>query len=191
MKKTKKIIKKVTFFGDGEAGEKEKHYQAAKRTARLLAENGYIIVNGGGPGVMRAATEGAKEGGGRVEVVVLAKKSEPDNYEGVDQKNLKMADKIIEEESYPKRIEKLMELGDAFVIFKGGTGTISEVGMAWNRAKYDYGHHEPLIFFGSFWQKIVADLMTGLNLEKKEREVVGVVTKAEEVLTLIQSQKEK
>ncbi|MBU3935447.1 LOG family protein [Patescibacteria group bacterium] len=191
MKKTKKIIKRVTFFGDGEAGEKEKHYQAAKRTARLLAENGYIIVNGGGPGVMRAATEGAKEGGGRVEVVVLAKKSEPDNYEGVDQKNLKMADKIIEEESYPKRIEKLMELGDAFVIFKGGTGTISEIGMAWNRAKYDYGHHEPLIFFGQFWQKIVVDLITGLNLEKKEREVVGVVTKAEQVLALVQGRKEK
>ena len=183
MKNTDKMIKRVTFFGDGEAEKNEKHYRDAMKVAKLLAENGYIIVNGGGPGVMRAATEGAKMGKGRVEVVILDEDKQPDNYEGVDKDNLRQADKIVSMPTYESRLKKLMELGDAFVIFKGGTGTISEIGMTWNRAKYDFGHHEPLIFFGKFWKKIIKDLIRDLDLEDKEKEVVMVATKAKEVLT--------
>ncbi len=186
MKKTSKIIKRVAFFGDGEAKTKDGHFQGAMKVARLLAEKGYIIVNGGGPGVMKAATLGAKEGGGKVEVVVLDKKREPGNYEGRDEVNVKMADKVIETRDYSERISKLIELADAFVIFKGGTGTISEIGMAWSAAKFDYGKHEPLIFFGKFWKKIIGDLIKVLKLEKKEREVVTVVEKAEEVLVVLE-----
>lgn len=182
MRKTDKIIKRVTFFGDGEAKENQKHFQDAVKVAKLLAENGYIIVNGGGPGVMKAATEGAKMGKGRVEVVILDEDKQPNNYEGVDRENVRQADKVFSMPTYESRLKKLMELGDAFVIFKGGTGTISEIGMVWNRAKYDFGHHEPLIFFGKFWKKIIKDLIKGLDLEDKEKEVMTVVTKAEEVL---------
>jgi len=184
--KTNKQIKKVTFFGDGDKKcENEQHYKDAFDTAKMLAENGYVVVNGGGPGVMKAATLGAKLGGGIVEVVILDPKMEPENYEGVNKENLESADMVIKMPTYEARLKKLMELGDAFVIFKGGTGTISEIGMAWNRAKYEYGNHEPLIFFGKFWKKIVNDLIISLGLEEKEKKVIEVIKKPEEVLAVL------
>jgi len=184
---TAKQIKRVTFFGDGDRQcEREKHYQEAFAVAKLLAKNGYIIINGGGPGVMKAATLGAKAGNGLAEIVILDPDKEPANYEGVDKENLVSADRVIKTSTYEDRLKKLMELGDVFIIFRGGTGTISEIGMAWNRAKYEYGHHEPLIFFGEFWKKIVDDLTSGLKLEDKEKKVVEVVKSPEEVLKLLQ-----
>ena len=40
MKKTDKVIKRVTFFGDGEAKKYQKHYKDAVKVAKILAENG-------------------------------------------------------------------------------------------------------------------------------------------------------
>ncbi len=182
MKKTTKKIKRVAVFGDGEARQSDKHFKDAVEVAKLLAQNGYIVINGGGPGVMKAATLGAKEGGGKVEVVIVNPSEKIGNYEGVDEENLKMADKIIKADTYDSRLSKLVEIADAFVFFKGGTGTISEMGLAWSKAKFDYGHHEPLIFFGKFWGKIISSMMKGLGLEKIEKEVVVIVDKVEEVV---------
>jgi len=78
---TNKKIFRVAIFGDGTAKKSDKHYQLAYETAKMLAENGYIVVNGGGPGIMAAATEGAKSAKGKVETVILDPKKEPDNYE--------------------------------------------------------------------------------------------------------------
>lgn len=182
MIKTTKIIKRVAFFGDAEAKKSDQHFKDAYDTAKLLAEHGYIIVNGGGPGVMLASTLGAKSVNGKVEIVVLNPEKKPENYEGIYEENYNLADKIIETESYPKRLNKLVEVADAFVIFKGGTGTLSEVGLVWEMAKFDYGHQEPLIFFGKDWAEIVKIIVKDLNFENKEKEVYKLVNSSEEVL---------
>jgi hypothetical protein len=59
------VEKGVTFFGSARTGPDDPMYQAAQETARLLAEAGYDIITGAGPGVMEAANKGAKLGGGR------------------------------------------------------------------------------------------------------------------------------
>jgi predicted Rossmann-fold nucleotide-binding protein len=186
MKKTTKIIKRVAFFGDAMAKKSEESFIAAKETARLLAENGYIIVNGGGPGIMLASTLGAKEGKGKVEIVTMDPKvNMGKNFEGSSEENTSKADKWYKEKDYLKREGKLIEIADAFVIFKGGTGTISEIGLTWSLAKFDFGHHEPLIFFGNFWKQILRDLGKDLDLEKKEQEVYTIVDRPEDVLRVI------
>ena len=182
MKKTSKIIKRVAFFGDAEAKPTDQHYKDALKVAKLLASQGYIICNGGGPGVMLASTLGAKESGGKVEVVILKREDEPGNYEGTDKNNLELADKKYEMSEIGQRTEKLIEIADAFVIFKGGTGTLAEIGIAWELARFDYGHHEPLIFYGSFWNRIVNSIIEKMEFTKDEQEVVKVVRKPEEVL---------
>jgi len=189
--KTTKVVKRVAFFGDGAATENQKHYKDAYKVAKLLAENGYIIVNGGGPGVMAAATWGAKAGGGKVEVVALDPKAEPGNYEGINKKNVNLADKKVLVKTYPARLNKLIKDADAFVIFKGGAGTLSEIGLTWELAKFNYGNHEPLIFYGSFWKRIIVGLFKGLNLEKIERQVVEVADKPEKVLDLLRGANNK
>ena len=185
MKKTSKIIKRIAFFGDAQAKSTEEHFEDAYNVAALLAKNNYIVVNGGGPGVMLASTLGAKSAGGIVETVVLAVKNYPPNYEGSNEENIKSSDKVYTTQSYPDRLNKLVEIADAFIVFKGGTGTLSEIGLTWEMAKFDYGHHEPLFFYGSFWEPIIDDLVLNLNYEKKEKEVVTVVTSPEQIITLL------
>lgn len=187
--KTKKIIKRVAIFGDADAKKTDQHFIDAYNTAKLLAENGYIVINGGGPGVMLAATQGAKDGGGRVETVVLDPKKKPANYEGTNKKNDDLSDKIIKTKDYPSRLNKLIEIGDAFVIFDGGVGTLSEVGLTWQMAKFDYGKHEPLIFFGEKLEGLVNTLISELKYDPIEKKVYEIALTPEEVVEIIKSRK--
>lgn len=182
MIKTDKNIVRVAFFGDAIAKPTDDFYIQAKDTAKLLAKNGYIVVNGGGPGIMQAATLGAKEAGGRVEIVIINKENEPGNYEGTDSQNIDSSDKQYTTKDINSRTEKIVEIADAFVIFKGGTGTLSEVGLVWELAKFEYGHHEPLIFVGKEWSQVIKTIEKEMNFEEKEKRVVVTVEKPEEVL---------
>jgi len=187
--KTKKIIKRVAIFGDADAKKTDQHFIDAYNTAKILAENGYIVVNGGGPGVMLAATLGAKDGGGRVETIVLDPKKKPDNYEGTNKENDDLSDKIIKTKDYPTRLNKLVEVGDAFVIFNGGVGTLSEIGLTWEMAKFEYGKHEPLIFFGQQLAELVDTLVTKLNYDPIEKKVYEIAMTPEEVVEIIKNRK--
>lgn len=187
--KTKKTIKRIAIFGDAEAKKTDQHFIDAYNTAKLLAENGYIVVNGGGPGVMLAATLGAKAGGGRVETVILDPKKKIGNYEGSNLENDKLSNKIIKTKDYPSRLSKLIEVGDAFVIFNGGVGTLSEVGLTWEMAKFDYGNHEPLIFFGEQWKETVNELVKDMKYDPIEKKVYEIVLTPEEVLKIVKNRK--
>jgi uncharacterized protein (TIGR00725 family) len=189
--KTNKIIKKVAIFGDAYAKKTDQYFVDAYNTAKLLAENGYIIVNGGGPGVMLAATLGAKAGGGQVEIVLLDFKKKPKNFEGFNLENRQLADKEYKTKNYPDRLNKLIEVGDVFVVFDGGVGTLSEMGMAWQMAKFEYGdrEHEPLIFFGDRLANLMKELNVGLNIDSLEKKLYQVVYTPEEVLKTIKERK--
>jgi len=186
MKTTTKKIIRVGFFGDGVVGESNAIFKLAYDCAKLLAKQGYITVNGGGPGVMLASSLGAKEVGGKVELVAVTEEDEPGkNYEGQSKKNVALADKFYEEKNYMDRINKLSELADAFLIFKGGTGTIAEMGYVWSVAKFNYGNHEPVIFVGKGWKGVINKLNRFLKLEDKEMNVTGFAKSPNEVLKLL------
>ncbi len=175
METTNKTIKRIAFFGDAEATEKDEHFLAAVETAELLAKKGYIIVNGGGPGIMLAATLGAKKAKGEIEIVIIKKEKEPGNYEGTDETNVKLADRKYVTEDITERTNKLIEVADAYIIFKGGTGTLAEVGMVWELAKFEYGDHEPLIFVGKEWKEVVETIKKEMEFETIEKRVVTTV----------------
>jgi len=157
-----KKIKAITIFGFADCQPGSVLYKEALEVSRLLAENGLEIVNGGGPGVMMAATEGAHEGGGTSTVATFYPKF-IENFEGKDPHN--KADREVIMNNYVDRTMKLLELGNAYVIFNGGTGTLSEFGMAWGLAYLYFGHHKPLILYGDFWfpimETLVANMMIG------------------------------
>jgi len=187
---TKKKIKRIAFFGDADAKETDQHYIDAFNTAKLMAENGYIIVNGGGPGIMMASTLGAKAGKGKAEVVIINEKiNMGKNYEGSKLENKEMVNKIYRTKSIQERTEKIVELADAHIVFKGGTGTMAELSLVWEKAKFEYGKHEPLIFFGDCWKKTIDALVENLDFDKIERKVYAFADSPEEVLKIIKNKK--
>ena len=187
---TKKKIKRVSFFGDADAKKTDQHYIDAFNTARLLAENGYIIVNGGGPGVMLASTLGAKSVNGKVEVVIIDEKINMGKYyEGSEINNKGNVDQVYRTKSIQERTEKIVDLADANIVFKGGTGTMAELALVWEKAKFEYGKHEPLIFFGDCWEKTIEVLVENLDFDKIERKVYAFAESPEEVLKIIKNKK--
>ncbi|MFC1625906.1 LOG family protein [Patescibacteria group bacterium] len=176
------FIRNIAFFGDANVSSKDPTYKAAYETAKLVAQNGYAVVDGGGPGVMQAATSGAQDGGGATLTVTFDPIDAP-GYEGRYLKNV--PDKEVITTNYIDRMFKLMEYGDIFVIFKGGSGTISEFGAAWVLAKIYYGNHKPFILYGNFWAEIIDILRKNMNLDKSELSVFEIVEKPQEVLNAI------
>lgn len=177
-------LKSITVFGFADCPPEDKLYKETLEVTRLLAENGLEIVNGGGPGVMRAATEGAHEGGGVAAVATFYPKF-IENFEGKDPHN--KADKEIIMNNYVDRTMKLLELGNAYVIFNGGTGTLSEFGMAWGLAYLYFGHHKPLILYGDFWFPIMEVLVANMRIGDRpgSLRVYRIATTPEMVLTYL------
>lgn len=176
------IIKNIAFFGDANIPKSDPVYKDAFEISKILAAEGYAIVNGGGPGVMNAATQGAEEGGGETLTVTFSPKDAP-GFEGRYVGNI--PDKEIKTSNYIERMFKLLEHADSFVIFKGGSGTLSEFGTAWVLAKIYYGHHKPFILYGDFWADIVDAVKKGMNIDKQELAVFDIVTRREKVLPTI------
>ncbi|MBI2019223.1 LOG family protein [Candidatus Daviesbacteria bacterium] len=180
--KKARTIQYVAIFGYADASEKDGLFQSVEGVAKELAEAGYTVVDGGGPGVMRAATIGAKEGGGKVIGVTLYSEDIP-NFEGRDPKNL--FDEEIKTTSYVERTLALMKMGQVYIVFNGGTGTISEFGMAWGLAKLYFGHHKPLILYGKFWEEIIEVFKKKMLLRPEELKVYKIVNSPLQVLDAI------
>lgn len=176
-------IKQVAIFGYADASENTELFKDVREVTKTLAQAGYIVVDGGGPGVMRAATIGAKEGGGKVIGVTLYTEDIP-HFEGRDPKNL--FDKEIKTKTYVERTLALMKAGQVYVVFKGGSGTISEFGMAWGLAKLYFGHHKPLILYGKFWENIIEAFKKNMLLRPEELKVYKIVDSPNGVLEAIE-----
>lgn len=176
-------IKSVAIFGSSKAEPNSTLYTDAYSTAKLLGEKKYKIINGGGPGVMLAATLGAKEAKAKTTAISY----DPELatfFEGGAAAN--QADWVIKEKNYILRTKKLLELGDVYVIFNGGTGTLSEFAMAWGVAKLYFGHHKPLILFGDFWRDIIETIKNNMIPAEEEYKVFSIATTPQEVVDAIE-----
>lgn len=178
-----RCINKIAFFGDANISETDEAYKDAFEVAEALGQKGYVIVDGGGPGVMEAATSGAKKGGGKT-VSITFDPVGATGYEGRYIKNV--TDTEVVTTNYIERMFKLLEYGDVFVIFKGGSGTVSEFGTAWVLAKLYFGHHKPIILYGGFWAEILDVFRKYMNIDSTEMSVFEICTTREEVLSAIE-----
>jgi hypothetical protein len=177
------IIRSVAFFGSSKTPPNDPEFKMAREVAKIVAQSGRKVVNGGGPGIMMAATLGAKDVHGQTTAVYYEPKFAT-TFEGKDAVNL--ADTQYEEENYVGRTRRLLELGDLYIIFNGGTGTISEFGMAWGLARLYFGSHKPIILFGQFWHNIISVFKANMKITPQEFEVFRIITTPEEVTPTIE-----
>ena len=109
----------VTVFGSARFKEDHPYYELARALGRALAERGFAVMTGGGPGIMEAANRGAREGGG-LSIgcnIELPMEQEPNPY----------LDRFVEFEYFFVRKVMLVKYSQAFVVMPGGLGTIDEV----------------------------------------------------------------
>jgi len=184
----KGFIRNVAFFGDADISTTDETYTESYKLAEILAKEGYVIVDGGGPGVMEAATSGAKKSGGKTITITF----DPTNAPGFEGKYIgNVPNEEIVTTNYIERMFKLMEYGDCFILFKGGSGTISEFGTAWVLAKLYYGRHKPFILMGSYWAEIIDVFRKNMNIDNKELSVFEIANKVEDVLPIIKKFEKK
>ncbi len=178
-------IKNVTVFGHADYPEDAPEYRKTFETTKLLAEAGYTIVDGGGPGIMKAATMGAKSVGGHAIGVTLYPSGSDAtlNFEGRDPGN--EIDEEVKTGTYLERTLKLIELGDVYLVMNGGTGTVSEFGMAWGLARLHFGCHKHLILYGSWWHQIMEAFAANMKIREEALKVYHIVDEPHEVLDTI------
>ena len=109
----------VTVFGSARFPESHRYYQLARDVGRRLAEAGYTVMTGGGPGIMEAANRGAKDAGGRSLGcnIRLPREQKPNPY----------LDHFIELDYFFVRKVMLVKYSAAFVVMPGGFGTLDEM----------------------------------------------------------------
>lgn len=109
----------VTVYGSARFKEGQLYYELARSIGKALAENGFTVMTGGGPGVMEAANRGAKEGGGKSLGCNIALPFEQKINQYVDQK--------VEFEFFFTRKVFLRKKSVAYVLMPGGFGTMDEI----------------------------------------------------------------
>ncbi len=172
-------IKYIAIFGSADIDEKHPLYQEAINIARTLAYHNKVIVNGGGPGVMDAATRGAHQAGGQTIGITFYPKDMPE-FEGRYYKNI--VDQEIKTKNYVERLFGLIDHADAFIIMQGGTGTLSEWATAWLLAHLYYGKHKPLILYGQFWHEVMDTITSNFFIGQKETDVYTIVNDEGELI---------
>ena len=142
------VKKGVSFFGSARTGPDDPMYQAAQETARLLAQAGYDIITGAGPGVMEAANKGAKIGGGR---------SIGCNIElPFEQGTNPYVDTVVNFRYFFVRKTMFVKYSNAYIIFPGGFGTLDELFEALTLIQTGKINQFPVVLFGRhYWAGLV------------------------------------
>lgn len=138
----------VAVFGSARTPEHHRYYQLARETGYKLAKAGLAVITGGGPGIMQAANQGAKEAGGL---------SIGCNIElPYEQKANPYLDVHIDFRYFFVRKLMLVKYARAFVILPGGLGTIDELYEALTLIQTGKIQCFPVVLMGTdYWRDLV------------------------------------
>jgi hypothetical protein len=138
----------VAVFGSSDPEDSSADYALARAVGRVLAEQGYGIVNGGYGGTMEAGARGAHEAGGlAIGVPCSIWSSRP---------RAQFLTDIRMTHSYPERLQTIIELGTAgYVVLPGGSGTLVEVAWVWEQAAKGWVADRPIVCMTDFWRPLV------------------------------------
>jgi uncharacterized protein (TIGR00730 family) len=138
----------VTIFGSARVPAGDPSYERARDVSRRFAEQGWAVVTGGGPGVMEAASRGAKEGGGL---------SIGFNIELPHEQELNpWLDIQLTFRHFYARKTMFVKAAEGFVVFPGGFGTADELFEALTLIQTGKVLHFPVVLFDSdYWQELL------------------------------------
>jgi uncharacterized protein (TIGR00730 family) len=137
----------VSVFGSARIGPGDPDYARALELGRRLAEAGFTVITGGGPGLMEAANRGAKLAGGRSIGcnIKLPLEQVPNPY----------LDQFVEFEHFFVRKAMLIKYSSAFVVLPGGFGTLDEAFEIATLIQTEKLSRFPVVAMGrTFWEPV-------------------------------------
>lgn len=172
----------VSIFGSARVHPDHKSYKKAEVIARKLAENGFNIMTGGGPGIMEAANKGAKEGG--------AKSIGANIHLPLEQECNPYADIKLEFNYFFVRKVMLIKYAQAYVAMQGGFGTLDEIFEAITLIQTKRIRPFPVILVGSDYWKSLWDWVRSTLLEQglvssEDMELVTILDDPDDVVRTI------
>ncbi len=155
----------VTVFGSARFGEGHHYYDLGRELGQQLAQKGFTVITGGGPGLMEAANRGAKEAGGYSIGcnIRLPKEQDPNPY----------LDRVVGFHYFFVRKVMLIKYSYAYVILPGGFGTLDEMMEALTLIQTGKIYDFPVILVGrDYWLGLIdwlrqtAEVSGALKLEE-------------------------
>jgi hypothetical protein len=138
----------VTVFGSARTAEGDHLYDVARTLGRRLAEAGYAVITGGGPGTMEAANRGCQEGGG----LSVGCNIELPHEQGLNP----YVDLGVEFRYFFARKTMFVKYADGFVILPGGFGTLDELFEALTLIQTGKVRHFPVVLVGrEYWSGLL------------------------------------
>lgn len=145
----------VTIFGSARLSPENKYYKDAVRISKMLADDGFAIITGGGPGIMEAANKGAKKGKAHSIGLNIEIPSE--------QTPNKFQDVTLTFRYFFIRKLMFIKYATAYIIFPGGFGTMDELFEALTLAQTKKIRAFPIILYGSeYWKGLIDWMKTTL-----------------------------
>ena len=172
----------ITVFGSARVREGHPAYTAAREAGRRLAEAGFAVVTGGGPGVMEAANRGAQEAGG----VSVGFNIELPHEQGSNP----YVDIGVTFHHFYVRKTMFVKAAEGFLIFPGGFGTLDELFESLTLIQTGKVLHFPVVLFDSaYWQPMLdwikGRLLVDGMISPEDLDLLGVTDSVEDAVAQI------
>jgi uncharacterized protein (TIGR00730 family) len=138
----------ATVFGSARIQPGHPDYGQARECGRLLARAGFAVVTGGGPGVMAAANQGAKDGGGYSVGfnIELPHEQVPNGFLDLE---------VTFHHFYARKV-MLVKAAEGFILFPGGFGTLDELFESLTLIQTDKVREFPVALIGTeYWRGLL------------------------------------
>ncbi|MEG3659128.1 TIGR00730 family Rossman fold protein [Arenibacter palladensis] len=176
----------VSVFGSARTKPGDKYYELAVSVAKSIAEAGYGIITGGGPGIMEAGNRGAHLAGGTSVGLNIDLPFEQHDNPYID------GDKSLDFDYFFVRKVMFVKYSQGFVVLPGGFGTLDELFEAITLIQTHKIEKFPIILVGSeFWNGLmdwIKDTMLKMgNISPGDLDLIQIVDTEKEVVEIIDS----
>jgi uncharacterized protein (TIGR00730 family) len=167
----------ISVFGSARTKSDDKWYKEAYKVGKLLSENDFGVITGGGPGIMEAANKGAYDDNG-VSVgigIELPFESGMNEYVQLG----------VENRYFFTRKVMFLKYSQGFMVFPGGLGTLDELFEALTLAQTGHNIKYPIVLVGKdYWGGLIDWLKDKVysegRMSDKDFELFRIVDSAEE-----------
>jgi len=171
----------ISIFGSARTQEGDSNYQLTIDIAEAIAESGYGVISGGGPGIMEAANRGAQKAGGTSVGLNIELPFEQQSNPYIDQ------DKLVNFQYFFVRKVMFVKYAQGFIVMPGGVGTLDELFEAYTLIQTDKVSKFPIILVGrDYWGGLIdwikETVLKEKNISPEDLDLFELVDNKDEVM---------